>query len=38
MDPRSAVSVVYGADLEKEDNDKFSQYLEEMARDHQPTA
>ena len=33
MDPRSAVSVVYGADLEKEDNDKFSQYLEEMARD-----
>ena len=33
MDPRSAVSVVYGENLEKEDPDEFAQHLKEMARD-----
>lgn len=33
MDPRSAVSVVYGENLDKEDPDRFAQHLKEMARD-----
>ncbi|HAT34599.1 MAG TPA: methylmalonyl-CoA carboxyltransferase [Rhodospirillaceae bacterium] len=33
MDPRSAVSVVYGEDIEKEDPEKYQEHLAEMARD-----
>jgi acetyl-CoA carboxylase carboxyltransferase component len=33
MDPRSAVSVVYGEDIEKEDPEAYEKHLAEMARD-----
>lgn len=33
MDPRSAVSVVYGEDIETDDPERFEEHLAEMARD-----
>lgn len=33
MDPRAAVSVVYGENIDTEDPEKYQEYLAEMARD-----